>query len=153
MPHNTNSPYQSKPPLPKSLNDILPGTLQQQPPKLPLTRQNSSIEMERRLSAQRRTKGVGQKMSLEERRDIRRYVCPNLNHFHPTLSSSRKEDDGNCGDNLNASGIPIGSPVRDFSGKFRQISGPEINFKFFWDWRNESFWSGCFCGGCDSGGG
>ncbi|VDO33123.1 unnamed protein product [Brugia timori] len=61
-----------KPPPPKSLDDILPGTLQQHPPKMSLTRQYSPIEMARWILAQRRTNDGNRKMSREERNDIRR---------------------------------------------------------------------------------
>ncbi|VDO76192.1 unnamed protein product [Onchocerca flexuosa] len=64
---------QNKPPLPKSLDDILPGTLQQHPPKISLTRQYSPIEMARWAATQRRTNSANRKMSREERNDIRRY--------------------------------------------------------------------------------
>ncbi|KAM3724256.1 Uncharacterized protein ACO02O_07406 [Dirofilaria immitis] len=63
---------QDKPPPPKSLDDILPGTLQQHPPKIPLTRQYSPIEMARWVATQRRTNNGNRKMSREERHDIRR---------------------------------------------------------------------------------
>uniref|UniRef100_A0A915PJ97 Fibroblast growth factor n=1 Tax=Setaria digitata TaxID=48799 RepID=A0A915PJ97_9BILA len=63
---------QRKPPLPKSLDDILPGTLQQHPPKIPLTRQYSPIEMARWVAAQRRTSIATRKISREEKHDIRR---------------------------------------------------------------------------------
>uniref|UniRef100_A0A0R3RJZ4 BZIP domain-containing protein n=1 Tax=Elaeophora elaphi TaxID=1147741 RepID=A0A0R3RJZ4_9BILA len=55
-----------KPPLPKSLDAILPGTLQQHPPKIPLTRQYSPIEMARWVAAQRRTTGGNRKISRED---------------------------------------------------------------------------------------
>lgn len=67
------TPDHDKPPLPKSLHDILPGTLQQHPPKIPLTRQYSPIEMARWVAAQRHTNSGNRKMSREERHDIRRY--------------------------------------------------------------------------------
>lgn len=67
-----HSSDQSKPPLPKSLIDILPGTLQQHPPEVPLTRQYTPIEMARWIAAQRRINGGNRKMPLEERHDIRR---------------------------------------------------------------------------------
>ncbi|EJD74602.1 hypothetical protein LOAG_18099, partial [Loa loa] len=66
------APDHDKPPLPKSLDDILPGTLQQHPPKIPLIRQYSPIEMARWVVNQRRTNGGNRKMSREERNDIRR---------------------------------------------------------------------------------
>ncbi|VDN08535.1 unnamed protein product [Thelazia callipaeda] len=61
-----------KPPLPRSLNDILPGTLQQHPPKLSVTRQYSTIEMARRIAAQRRLGSGSFKISREEHHDIQR---------------------------------------------------------------------------------
>lgn len=56
------------------MDDILPGTLQQHPPKIPLTRQYSPIEMARWIAAQRRTNDGNRKMSREERNDIQRLL-------------------------------------------------------------------------------
>ncbi|VDM93303.1 unnamed protein product, partial [Litomosoides sigmodontis] len=75
--HYTRDNDSDKPPLPKSLHDILPGTLEQHPPKLPLTRQYSPIEMARWIAAQRRTSDGTRKMSREERNDIQRYSLCN----------------------------------------------------------------------------
>ncbi|VBB34652.1 unnamed protein product, partial [Acanthocheilonema viteae] len=61
-----------KPPLPKSLDDILSGTLQQHPPKIPLTRQYTPIEMARWVTVQRRINGGNRKMSREEMHDIQK---------------------------------------------------------------------------------
>uniref|UniRef100_A0A914RV62 Uncharacterized protein n=1 Tax=Parascaris equorum TaxID=6256 RepID=A0A914RV62_PAREQ len=56
-----------KPPLPRSLSDILPGTLQNQPPSQIFARSPTPLELVRRIAAQRRNE-TNKQLTVEERR-------------------------------------------------------------------------------------
>uniref|UniRef100_A0A915C269 FGF n=1 Tax=Parascaris univalens TaxID=6257 RepID=A0A915C269_PARUN len=60
-----------KPPLPRSLSDILPGTLQNQPPSQIFARSPTPLELVRRIAAQRRNE-TNKQLTVEERRVNRR---------------------------------------------------------------------------------